>query len=86
MRETDNLPPYCAVVKNSRSLNFLDPSGPARPVTGELYLYYLHGIVIACEQEHSVTMKRYDENNIEMCIGTQICECELKERLCKNSY
>ena len=25
--------------KKSRSLNFLDPSGPAWPVTGELYLY-----------------------------------------------
>ena len=24
----DNLPPYCAVVKKSSSLNFLDPSGP----------------------------------------------------------
>ena len=25
--------------KKSRSLNFLDPSGPAWPITGELYLY-----------------------------------------------
>ena len=39
MRKADNLPPYCTVVKNSRSLNFLDPSGPAWPVTGVLYLY-----------------------------------------------
>ena len=39
MRKVDNLPPYCAVVKNSRSLNFLDPSGTAWPVTGVLYLY-----------------------------------------------
>ena len=39
MRKADNLPPYCAVVKKSRNLNFLDPSGPARPVTGVLYLY-----------------------------------------------
>ena len=39
MRKADNLPPYCAVVKNSRSLNFLDTSGPARPVTGVFYLY-----------------------------------------------
>ena len=37
MRNADNLPPYCAVVKKSRSLNCLDPSGPARPVTGVLY-------------------------------------------------
>ena len=27
MRKADNLPPYCAVVKKSRSLNFLEPSG-----------------------------------------------------------
>ena len=39
MRKADNLPPYCAVVKKSRSLNFLDPSGPAWPVTAVLYLY-----------------------------------------------
>ena len=38
MRKADNLPPYCAVVKKSRSLNFLDPSVPAWPVTGVLYL------------------------------------------------
>ena len=42
MRKADNLPPYCAVVKKSRSLNFLDPSGPAWPVTGVLYLYLYH--------------------------------------------
>ena len=39
MRKADNLPPYRAVVKKSRSLNFLDPSGPAWPVTRVLYLY-----------------------------------------------
>ena len=39
MRKADNLPPYCAVVKKSRSLNILDPCGPAWPVTGVLYHY-----------------------------------------------
>ena len=43
MRKADNLPPYRAVVKKSGSLNFLDPSGPARPVMGELYLYLFPG-------------------------------------------
>ena len=38
MRKADNLPPYCAIVKKSGSFNFLDPSGPAWPVMGELYL------------------------------------------------
>ena len=33
----DNLPPYSVVVKKSRSLNILDPSGPAWPVMGVLY-------------------------------------------------
>ena len=32
----------CAAVKNSRSLNFLDPSGPAWPVMGVLYLYLVY--------------------------------------------
>ena len=41
MRKADNLPSYCAVVKKSRSLNFLDLSGPAWPVTGVLYLLLL---------------------------------------------
>ena len=35
VRKADNLPPYRAVVMKSVSLNFLDPSGPARPVMGE---------------------------------------------------
>ena len=38
MRKADSLPPYRAVVKKSRSLNFLDYSGPTRLVVGELYL------------------------------------------------
>ena len=41
MRKAENLPPYCAIVKKSRGLNFLDPSGPTWPVTGVLYLYLL---------------------------------------------
>ena len=40
MRKAENLPPYCAVVKKSRSLNFLDPSGPTWPITGVLYLLH----------------------------------------------
>jgi hypothetical protein len=39
VREADNLPPSSADVKKSRSLTLLDPSGPAWPVTGVLYLY-----------------------------------------------
>jgi hypothetical protein len=39
VREADNLPPYSADVKKSRSLNSPRPSGPAWPVMGVLYLY-----------------------------------------------
>ena len=30
MRKADNLPPSCAVVTKSGSLNFLEPSGPVQ--------------------------------------------------------
>ena len=39
MRKADNLPPSCAVVTKSGNLNFLNPLGLSRPVTGLLYLY-----------------------------------------------
>ena len=48
MRKGDNLPPYCTVVKNSRSLIFLDLSGPAWPVTGVFYRYLLPLPVTGC--------------------------------------
>ena len=54
VRKADNLPPYCAVVKKSRSLNFLDPSGPARPVTGVLYLYLFDTNLIAIMSVHFI--------------------------------
>ena len=34
MHKADNLPPSCAAVTKSGSLNFLEPSGPLGPVTG----------------------------------------------------
>ena len=36
------LPPSCAVVMKSGTLNFLEPSGSFWPVTGLLYLLYRH--------------------------------------------
>ena len=42
MRKADNLPPYRAVVMKSGSLNFLEPSGPARP----FYAYLLGWVII----------------------------------------
>jgi len=34
MRKADNLPPSCAVVTKSGSLNFLEPSGPVQACNG----------------------------------------------------
>ena len=34
MRKADNLPPSCAVVKKSGSLNFLETSGPLQACNG----------------------------------------------------
>ena len=55
MHKVDNLPPYCAVVKKSGSLNFLDPSGPAWPVTGVLFLLYM--LVLDKRRSYTVKLK-----------------------------
>jgi len=39
MRKADNLPPSCAVVTKSGSLNFLEPSGPLRARNGTAFLH-----------------------------------------------
>ena len=49
MHKADNLPPYCTVVKKSGSLNLLEPSGPAWPVTGQHYLLYGQFIESKCD-------------------------------------
>jgi len=42
VRKADNLPPSCAVVKKSGSLNFLEPSGPVQACNGtDLPLPYI---------------------------------------------
>ena len=53
MRKADNLPTYRAVGKKSGSLNILDPSGPARPVMGELYLY-IHIYIFLLKRKRGV--------------------------------
>ena len=49
------LPPSCASVKKSGSLNLLDPSRPRRPVTGTPYLTlsYLIQVMAAIEEQIS---------------------------------
>jgi hypothetical protein len=36
------LPPSCAIVVKSGNLNFWNPLGHSRPVTGLLYLFYFN--------------------------------------------
>ena len=43
MRKADNLPPSCAAVMKSGSLNFLEPSGPLQACNGDCF-YLLVGI------------------------------------------
>ena len=40
MRKADNLPPSCAVVTKSGSLNFLEPSGPVQACNGTALPFY----------------------------------------------
>ena len=44
MRKADNLPPYSAAVKKSRSLNFLETSGSVQACYGTALLYYDHSV------------------------------------------
>ena len=46
---------HTAIVKKSRSLNFLDPSGPAWSVMGVLYLYLLDILRTAAKVKYSET-------------------------------
>ena len=39
MRRADNLPPSCAVVTKSGSLNFLEPSGPVQACNGAVVFF-----------------------------------------------
>ena len=43
MRKADNLPPPCAIVMKSGSLNFLEPSGPLQACNGTDLPLLLHG-------------------------------------------
>ena len=83
MRKADNLPPYCDVVKKSRSLNFLDPSGPTWPVTGVLcFLEVNGGHVIKSTNSVGQTQERvfldtvlpntFQQENISLSIATSL--------------
>jgi len=48
VRKADNLPPSCAVVTKSGSLNFLEPSGPLQACNGTALPLPLHVSVRYC--------------------------------------
>ena len=57
MRKADNLPPSCAVVTKSGTLNFLEPSGPVQACNGTALPLCAHSngichtcLLTACEQ------------------------------------
>ena len=66
MRKADNRPPYRTVVMKSGSLNFLEPSGPARPVMGELYLYTLFDHKRNEEVFEELKVEPVDEKQIKL--------------------
>ena len=67
MRKADNIPPYCAVVKKSRCLDFLTPLGLQWPVTGVLYC--MCACFIVCVQ--ACMYVRYVCNVCNICV----CVC-----------
>jgi hypothetical protein len=42
VRKADNLPPFCAVVTKSGSLNFLEPTGPVQACNGTALPFINH--------------------------------------------
>ena len=48
MRKADNLPPSCAVVTKSGSLNFLERSGPIQTCNGTALTFILYTILLLC--------------------------------------
>ena len=56
MRKPETLPPSCAVVMKSGSLNFLEPSGPLQACKGLLYLYMNDSTrVVYCVRFYCIT-------------------------------
>ena len=61
MRKADNLPPYSAVVKKSRSLNFLEPSGPPMALYGGAYCYRNIFDTASCADLKGILISQYYE-------------------------
>jgi len=59
VRRADNLPPSCAVVTKSGSLNFLEPSGPLQACNGNPLTFPLNMVF-----EQSVDFLNIDEGGL----------------------
>ena len=90
MRKADNLPRYCVVVKKSRSLNFLDTSGPAWPVTVVLYLLQLRHFVLITQQDTLQYIPVYSIHgtylNGFICISVSSKEPQGMVKILESSY
>ena len=81
MRKADNLPPYCAVVKKARSLNFLDTSGPPMACYGSalplpLSEKGLLKIEIKSRKHESMRKSRPGRINVKgYTYDNVLCEC-----------
>ena len=63
--KADNLPPYRAVVMNSGSLNFLEPSGACTGLLWDFtFLYGLPGTLVSHIQHIRKTARSYIDNAV----------------------
>ena len=69
MRKADNLPPYCAVVKNSRSLNFLNPSGPPMACYGSALPALCYALMSKYSPLEEEDLCSIYGTNIKMIVG-----------------
>ena len=57
MHKADNLPPSCAIVTKSGSLNFLEPSGPVQACNGTALPLPYHGCLGLRDDPRFVTLE-----------------------------
>ena len=58
VRKADNLPPPCAVVTKSGSLNFLEPSGPVQACNGTVLLLPISSLLGSRQRDDPCSPKK----------------------------
>ena len=62
MLKADNLPPYCAVVMKSASLNFSEPSGPVQACNGTALPFYIPNYTVLVFHMTDILVPTYIPN------------------------